>query len=36
VIHAAWDEVCDLAELTAPQREAFMGTQFLNRYTLDD
>ena len=36
VIHAAWNEVCDLAELTTPQREAFMGTQFLNRYALAD
>jgi serine/threonine-protein kinase HipA len=35
VIRASWDEVCDLAELTQPQRQAFMGTQFLNSHALE-
>lgn len=29
-IEAAWDEVCDAAELTSEQRKAFRGRQFLN------
>lgn len=30
VIREQWNEVCDLAELTEPQRDAFFGRQFLN------
>lgn len=29
-----WGDVCDRAELTANQRAAFMGTQFLSQYAL--
>lgn len=29
-IRSDWDEVCDQAELSQPQRNAFMGVQFLN------
>jgi serine/threonine-protein kinase HipA len=29
-IHDAWDEMCDKAELTQLQRQAFFGRQFLN------
>lgn len=36
VIRTSWDEVSDLAELTEPQRQAFMGTQFLNRHALQE
>lgn len=34
-ITSDWDEVCDEAELTARQREAFWGTQFLNSYVFE-
>lgn len=33
-IRHEWDEVCDLAELTSLERDAFMGAQFLNPYSL--
>jgi serine/threonine-protein kinase HipA len=29
-IRANWDEVCDLAQLTTLERDAFWGRQFLN------
>ena len=29
-IRDEWNEVCDLAELTESQRDAFLGRQFLN------
>ena len=32
-IRENWDDVCDAAELTAEQRAAFMGRQFLNPHT---
>jgi len=32
VIRSNWDDVCEAAELTAGQRDAFMETQFLNDY----
>jgi serine/threonine-protein kinase HipA len=35
VIREQWDEVCDEAELTGPQRSAFLGRQFLNPYAFD-
>jgi serine/threonine-protein kinase HipA len=34
VITRDWDEVCDLAELTAVDRARFRGRQFLNPYAL--
>lgn len=35
VIRSEWDEVCDLAELTAQQRSTFLGGQFLNPYVFE-
>ena len=32
VIRDEWDDACDQAELTAAQRAAFLGRQFLNPY----
>lgn len=32
VIRREWDDVCEQAELTLEQRNAFMGAQFLNDY----
>ena len=34
-INDNWDTVCDLAQLTAAERAAFMGRQFLNPYAFD-
>jgi serine/threonine-protein kinase HipA len=34
VITAEWREVCDLAELTALERNSFRGRQFLNPFAL--
>ena len=36
VIRDNWDEVCDLAELTAIERERLNGRQFLNGYAFYD
>jgi len=33
-IHDNWDDVCERAELTVAQRDAFMGRQFLNPLAL--
>ena len=35
VIRSDWDEVCDAAELTGPQRDALMGRQFLNEHAFE-
>ena len=35
VIQEDWDEVCDAAELTSAQRDAFMGHQFLNPHAFE-
>lgn len=35
VIRAEWEDVCDAAELTAPQRSAFLHRQFLNPSVFD-
>jgi serine/threonine-protein kinase HipA len=35
LIHANWGEVCDMAQMTVTQRDAFMGGQFLNAYAFD-
>jgi len=34
VIRSDWADVCEMAELTGEQRNAFMGTQFLNDFAL--
>jgi serine/threonine-protein kinase HipA len=36
MIKSSWDEVCDVAQLPAAQREAFIGRQFLNPYIFYD
>ena len=35
VIHDDWDEVCDAAQLTTAQRDAFMNRQFLNPHAFE-
>ena len=35
VIRDNWSEVCDVAQLTTAQRNAFMGRQFLNPHALE-